>query len=90
MSASSFPNDGDSNQPSAIQAAYGRLNGILTAPALAASAVAPFAGAALAYLLGSYAAGFLVLAGLAAVAALLMFGAMPRQQIPPIHSDKVV
>lgn len=71
-------------------AAYGRLNGILTAPALAASAVAPFAGAALAYLLGSYAAGFLVLAGLAAVAALLMFGAMPRQQTPPIHSDKAV
>lgn len=71
-------------------AAYGRLNGILTAPALAASAVAPFAGAALAYLLGSYSDGFLVLAGLAAVAAVLMFGAMPRQQIPPIHSDKAV
>lgn len=71
-------------------AAYGRLNGILTAPALAASAVAPFAGAALAHLLGSYAAGFLVLAGLAAVAALLMFGAMPRQQIPRIHSDYAV
>ena len=70
--------------------AYGRLNGILTAPALAASAVAPFAGAALAHLLGSYADAFLVLAGLAAVAAVLMFGAMPRQQIPPIHSDKAV
>lgn len=67
--------------------AYGRLNGILTAPALAASAAAPFAGAALAQLLGSYADAFLVLAGLAAVAAVLMFGAMPRQRIPRIHSD---
>lgn len=58
-------------------AAYGTLNGIMTAPALVASAVAPFAGAALAHLLGSYADAFLVLAGLAAVAALLMLGATP-------------
>ena len=61
-------------------AGYGRLNGILTAPALAASAVAPFAGASLAQLLGSYTNAFLVLAGLAGVAAVLMFGATPRQQ----------
>jgi MFS family permease len=59
-------------------AAYGTLNGILTAPALVASAVAPFAGAALAQLLGSYADAFLVLAGLAAAAAALMLGATPR------------
>lgn len=58
--------------------AYGTLNGILTAPALAASAVAPFAGAALAHLLGSYADAFLVLAGVAGVAAVLMLGATPR------------
>ena len=44
-------------------ASYGTLNGILTAPALAAGAVAPFAGAALAQVLGSYADAFLVLAG---------------------------
>ena len=56
---------------------YGRLNGVLTAPALVASAVAPFAGAALADLLGSYAAAFLVLAGVAGVAAVLMLGAAP-------------
>ena len=56
---------------------YGRLNGLLTAPALVASALAPFAGAALADLLGSYADAFLVLAGLAAVAAVLMLGAAP-------------
>ena len=60
-------------------AAYGRLNGILTAPILAASSVAPFAGAALAALLGSYADAFLVLAAVAAVAALLMLGATPRR-----------
>lgn len=61
-------------------AAYGTLNGILTAPALAAAAAAPFAGAALAQLLGSFADAFLVLAGLAAVAAVLMLGADPRAQ----------
>jgi len=59
---------------------YGRLNAILTAPALLASAVAPFAGAALATLLGSYAAAFLVLAGVASVAALLMLGADPDRR----------
>ena len=58
---------------------YGRLNGILTAPALAAAAVAPFAGAALAELLGSYSNAFLVLAGLAAVAAVLMLGTDPAR-----------
>ncbi len=59
---------------------YGRLNGILTAPALAAAAVAPFAGAALAELLGSYSNAFLALGGLAAVAAVLMLGADPARK----------
>jgi MFS family permease len=73
-------------------AAYGTLNGLLTAPALAAAAVAPFAGAALASALGSYAAAFVVLAGLAAVAALLVLGATPRSTGPepqgsPSHRD---
>jgi MFS family permease len=63
--------------------AYGTLNGILTAPMLAATALAPFAGAALAHLLGSYADAFLVLSGLAGVAALLMLGASPRHVVPP-------
>ncbi len=58
-------------------ASYGTLNGILSAPALVAAAVAPFAGAMLAELLGSYANAFLVLAGVAGVAALLMLGATP-------------
>ena len=57
--------------------AYGRLNGILTAPALAASAAAPFVGATLATVLGSHAEAFLVLAGIGVVAAALMAGATP-------------
>ena len=60
--------------------AYGTLNSILTAPALTASAVAPFAGAALADLLGSYSDAFLVLAAVAGVAAVLMLGAAPRDR----------
>lgn len=67
---------------------YGTLNGILTAPALAASALAPFAGAALAELLGSYAHAFLVLAGLAALAAALMLRAAPAPGRPvPAHDQ---
>ncbi len=62
--------------------AYGRLNGLLTAPALVAAALAPFAGAALAHLLGSHAHAFLVLAGIAALAALLMLGTVPRVGAP--------
>lgn len=58
-------------------ASYGTLNGILTAPALVAGAAAPFVGAMLAELLGSYADAFLVLAGLAALATVLMAGATP-------------
>lgn len=63
-------------------ASYGSLNAVLTAPMLVATAAAPFAGAALAHLLGSYADAFLVLAGLAGVAALLMTRAAPRYAVP--------
>ncbi|HEX6151202.1 MFS transporter [Nocardioides sp.] len=56
---------------------YGRLNGILTAPALATSAAAPFAGALLASATGSYGAAFLVLAAVAAAGAVLMVAATP-------------
>jgi len=68
---------------------YGTLNGILTAPALVAGAVAPFAGAALAQVLGSYADAFLVLAALAGVAALLLLGATPpdRASAPPLKAS---
>lgn len=47
---------------------FGHLNGILSAPVMVASAVAPFAGAALADTLGGQQEAFLVLAGLALVA----------------------
>jgi MFS family permease len=59
-------------------AAYGTLNGVLMAPSLVASAAAPFIGAALAHLLGSYAHAFLVLAGLAGLAAILFAYATPH------------
>ena len=58
--------------------AYGTLNGILTAPSLVAAAAAPFLGAALAHVLGGYSAAFLVLAGVAALAAALASAASPR------------
>lgn len=56
---------------------YGRLNGLLSAPALLATALAPWAGAALAQSLGSYPAVFLVLAGIAGLAAALATGSTP-------------
>lgn len=59
-------------------AAYGAVNGILTAPALIAAAIAPFVGAALAHLFGSHADAFLFLAALAGIGAALMAGATPR------------
>ena len=63
-------------------ASYGALNGLLTAPALLAAASAPFAGAVLAHLLGSYAHAFLVFAAMAAFAALLMARARPADRLP--------
>ena len=60
-------------------ASYGTLNGLLMAPTLVASASAPFVGAALAHLVGSYANAFMVLAGLAAVAAALLVWATPSR-----------
>lgn len=56
---------------------YGRLSGIVAAPALAASAVAPWAGAALAGPLGGYPAVFLLLAAAAVAAAVLMTWTIP-------------
>ena len=62
---------------------YGRLNGVLTAPALAASALAPFAGALLATMTGSYARAFLVLAALAGLGAVLLGAAAPPRAPRP-------
>ncbi len=62
-------------------ASYGRLNGVLTAPALAASALAPFAGALLATTTGSYARAFLVLAVLAGLGAVLLAAGAPSRPL---------
>jgi MFS family permease len=50
---------------------YGHLSGVLLAPIMITTALGPFAGAALASLLNGYDAMFLVLGGVAAVAAAL-------------------
>ncbi|MGH3357337.1 MAG: MFS transporter, partial [Nocardioidaceae bacterium] len=57
---------------------FGQLNGVMSAPILLGSAVAPFAGAALADLLGGQSRSFLVLAGVALVAAALFLATTPR------------
>ena len=67
-------------------AAYGTLNGLLTAPSLVASASAPFVGAALAQLLDSYTSAFLVLAGLTLLAAVLALFATPDHPRPDTPS----
>ena len=56
---------------------YGRLNGLLSAPGLLVTALAPWAGAALAGVLGGYPAVFWLLAGIGAVAAVLALGSVP-------------
>jgi len=56
---------------------YGRLNGLLSAPSMVATAVAPWAGAALAATLGGYTAVFWLLAAVAALAAALVWGSVP-------------
>lgn len=53
---------------------YGHLSGILSAPVMLTTALGPFIGAALAGMLGGYAAMFVMLGALAAVAALLAAG----------------
>ncbi|QJY50743.1 MFS transporter [Pseudonocardia broussonetiae] len=58
---------------------YGRLGGILSAPVVLATALAPWAGAALADVLGGYPAVFVVLAAVALVAAGCALGSVPRR-----------
>ncbi|GEB54829.1 MFS transporter [Streptomyces gardneri] len=60
---------------------YGRLSGILNAPAMTASALAPFAAALLAGPLGGYPELFAALAGLAAVAALVATATSVRRDV---------
>ncbi|QJY50320.1 MFS transporter [Pseudonocardia broussonetiae] len=57
---------------------YGRLGGLLTAPAMVATALSPWAGALLATALGGYPPLFALLAVVAAAAAVLAAGSVPR------------
>lgn len=59
---------------------YGRLSGVLSAPVMLATALGPWAGAALASPLGGYPPVFVLLAGLGAVAALLALGSVPTRR----------
>ncbi|CAN5886475.1 hypothetical protein BH10ACT9_BH10ACT9_28250 [soil metagenome] len=61
---------------------YGYLSGILSAPLMIATAVGPFVGAALASLLGGYAAMFVALGAVAASGALIAAATKPRTQTP--------
>ncbi|MFC4948001.1 MFS transporter [Pseudonocardia sp. GCM10023141] len=61
---------------------YGRLGGILGAPAMLATALAPWAGSALADVLGGYPPVFALLAVVAVVAAALAAGSVPRTPTP--------
>ncbi|MDI2131280.1 MFS transporter [Yinghuangia seranimata] len=64
---------------------YGTLSGILSAPAMAASALAPWAGAALAGPLGGYAHMFALLAALGLAAAALATGSVPTVRVSRIR-----
>jgi MFS family permease len=59
---------------------YGRLSGLLSAPVVLATALAPWAGAALAEAFGGYPPVFVVLALVAVVAAVLAVGSVPARR----------
>ncbi|NVN52936.1 MFS transporter [Mycolicibacterium hippocampi] len=61
---------------------YGHLSAFLNAPIMIATAIGPFVGAALASLLGGYAAMFLALGAIAAAGALLAAASRPRVATP--------
>ncbi|BBZ02382.1 MFS transporter [Mycolicibacterium chitae] len=60
---------------------YGHLSAYLNAPIMIATAVGPFVGAALASLLGGYAAMFVALGAIAAVGALLAYNPASRARV---------
>lgn len=57
---------------------YGHLSGILNAPVMIATAVGPFVGAAMATVLGGYAAMFIALGAIAAAGALMAIASRAR------------
>lgn len=64
-------------------AGFGRLNGVMLAPVMLASALAPWLGSALAELTGSHSRAFLVLACFAALAAVIIPWSRPGDGVPP-------
>jgi predicted MFS family arabinose efflux permease len=68
-------------------ARYGTLSGLFAAPITAATALAPWAGTALAEFIGSYAAAFGILAGVVVAAALLAWRA-PEDMSRPRHRPR--
>jgi predicted MFS family arabinose efflux permease len=64
---------------------YGRLSGLLAAPAHAAAALAPFAGAALAAPLGGYPALFALLTALSLTAAATALATRPPKDPTRLH-----
>ncbi|WP_296154199.1 MULTISPECIES: MFS transporter [unclassified Pseudonocardia] len=67
---------------------YGRLNGLLSAPSMIATAVSPWAGAALAVVFGGYTAVFWLLAAVAAAGAALAVGSVPAHvRTLPEHAE---
>ena len=60
---------------------YGQLSGVLSAPVTLTAAMAPWIGAVLAAVLGGYPAMFWVMAGLAAVAAVLGLASVPAGRV---------
>ncbi|MBT2527689.1 MFS transporter [Streptomyces sp. ISL-99] len=61
---------------------YGRLSGLLAAPTTTASALAPFAGTALAMPLGGYPQLFVALAAISVLASVGALRAAPRRTVP--------
>ncbi|MDW8809789.1 MFS transporter, partial [Streptomyces scabiei] len=69
---------------------YGRLSGLLAAPATTAAALAPFAGAALTTPLGGYGPLFFLLAGVSMTAALTApWTGIPRMPLRDSHKRPV-
>ena len=62
---------------------YGQLTGVLSAPATLTAALAPWIGAALAAALGGYPPMFWVMAGVAALAAVLGLASVPARPTRP-------